>query len=43
MLNKLASYPRQNPLAKSLREIARIERTSFTLPALLPYIMQILY
>jgi TnpA family transposase len=31
MLNKLASYPRQNALAKSLREIGRIERTLFTL------------
>jgi TnpA family transposase len=31
MLNRLASYPRQNALAKALREIGRIERTLFTL------------
>jgi hypothetical protein len=31
MPNKLASYPRQNALAKTLREIGRIERTLFTL------------
>ncbi|CCM10603.1 Transposase for transposon Tn2501 [Cardinium endosymbiont cEper1 of Encarsia pergandiella] len=31
MLNKLASYPKQNGLAKSLREIGRIERTLFML------------
>lgn len=29
MLEKLASYPRQNGLAKALREIGRIERTLF--------------
>lgn len=27
MLKKLASYPKQNGLAKALREIGRIERT----------------
>lgn len=31
MLKKLASYPRQNGLAKALREIGRIERTLFIL------------
>lgn len=31
MLKKLASYPRQNGLAKALREIGRIERTLFML------------
>ncbi len=40
MLKKLASYPKQNGLAKALREIGRIERTLFILdwfrdPALL--------
>ncbi|EHC4324958.1 transposase [Escherichia coli] len=29
MLKKLASYPKQNGLAKALREIGRIERTLF--------------
>jgi TnpA family transposase len=31
ILAKLANYPRQNGLAKALREIGRIERTLFTL------------
>jgi TnpA family transposase len=31
ILGKLANYPRQNGLAKALREIGRIERTLFTL------------
>lgn len=31
MLKKLASYPRQNGLAKALRELGRIERTLFIL------------
>jgi TnpA family transposase len=31
MLRKLASYPRQNSLALSLRELGRIERTLFTI------------
>ncbi len=31
MLRKLASYPKQNGLAKALREIGRIERTLFML------------
>lgn len=31
MLSRLASYPRQNALAKAIREIGRIERTLFTL------------
>ncbi|MGF6477692.1 TnpA family transposase [Pantoea dispersa] len=31
MLKKLASYPKQNGLAKALREIGRIERTLFML------------
>jgi TnpA family transposase len=31
MLKKLASYPKQNGLAKALREISRIERTLFML------------
>jgi TnpA family transposase len=31
MLKKLAAYPRQNGLAKALRELGRIERTLFTL------------
>jgi TnpA family transposase len=31
ILSRLASYPRQNALAKALREIGRIERTLFTL------------
>lgn len=31
MLKKLAGYPRQNPVARSLREIGRIERTLFML------------
>ena len=31
MLKKLSAYPRQNGLAKALREIGRIERTLFTL------------
>jgi TnpA family transposase len=31
ILSRLASYPRQNTLAKALREIGRIERTLFTL------------
>ncbi len=29
MLRKLASYPRQNPVARALREIGRVERTLF--------------
>ncbi|WP_242121280.1 Tn3 family transposase [Sphingomonas lacusdianchii] len=31
MLRKLAGYPRQNPVARSLREIGRVERTLFML------------
>ena len=31
MLKKLANYPKQKGLAKSLREIGRIERTLFML------------
>ena len=31
MLKKLSAYPRQNGLAKALREMGRIERTLFTL------------
>lgn len=31
MLKKLAGYPRQNPVARSLREIGRVERTLFML------------
>jgi len=31
LLRKLAAYPRQNALAKALREVGRIERTLFTL------------
>lgn len=31
ILKKLANYPRQNGLAKALREIGRIERTLFEL------------
>lgn len=31
LLRKLAAYPRQNALAKALREIGRLERTLFTL------------
>jgi TnpA family transposase len=31
MLKKLSAYPRQNGLAKAVREIGRIERTLFTL------------
>ena len=31
MLNKLAGYPRQNPVARALREIGRVERTLFLL------------
>ena len=31
MLKKLSAYPRQNGLAKALREIGRIERALFTL------------
>ena len=31
MLRKLAGYPRQNPVAGSLREIGRVERTLFML------------
>jgi TnpA family transposase len=31
LLRKLAAFPRQNALAKALREIGRIERTLFTL------------
>jgi TnpA family transposase len=31
LLKRLASYPRQNALAKALREIGRVERTLFTL------------
>ena len=31
ILSKLANYPRQNGLAKALREIGKIERTLFTL------------
>src|SRR5271167_2941582 len=31
MLKKLSAYPRQNGLARALREIGRIERTLFTL------------
>lgn len=31
MLKRLSAYPRQNGLAKALREIGRIERTLFTL------------
>src|SRR3984893_19003788 len=30
MLKKLSAYPRQNGLAKALREVGRIERTLFT-------------
>jgi TnpA family transposase len=31
MMKKLASYPKQNGLAKALREIGRIERALFML------------
>ncbi len=31
ILRRLAAYPRQNALAKALREIGRVERTLFTL------------
>ena len=31
MLRKLSGYPRQNPVARSLREIGRVERTLFML------------
>ena len=31
MLRKLAGYPRQNPVARALREIGRVERTLFML------------
>src|SRR3546814_11611915 len=31
MLRKLAGFPRQNPVARALREIGRIERTLFML------------
>ena len=31
LLHRLAAYPRQNALAKALREIGRLERTLFTL------------
>lgn len=31
MLRKLAGYPRQNPVARALREVGRIERTLFML------------
>lgn len=31
MLKKLARYPRQNPVARALREIGRVERTLFML------------
>jgi TnpA family transposase len=31
ILRRLAAYPRQNALAKAIREIGRLERTSFTL------------
>ena len=31
ILRRLAAYPRQNGLAKALREIGRLERTLFTL------------
>ena len=31
MLKKLAGYPRQNPVARALREIGRVERTLFML------------
>ncbi|MEN3177483.1 Tn3 family transposase [Gluconobacter sp. OJA] len=31
MLRKLAGYPRQNPVARTLREIGRVERTLFML------------
>jgi TnpA family transposase len=31
MLKKLSAYPRQNGLAKALREVGQIERTLFTL------------
>jgi TnpA family transposase len=31
MLKRLGAYPRQNGLAKALRELGRIERTLFTL------------
>ena len=31
MLKKLSAYPRQNGLAKALREVGRVERTLFTL------------
>ncbi|MCZ6417917.1 Tn3 family transposase, partial [Vibrio parahaemolyticus] len=31
MMKKLASYPKQNGLAKALREIGRLERTLFML------------
>jgi TnpA family transposase len=34
MLKKLAAYPRQNGLAKALRELGRIERTFFALDRL---------
>ena len=31
LIRRLAAYPKQNPLAKTLREIGRLERTLFTL------------
>ena len=31
MLRKLAGYPRQNPVARALREVGRVERTLFML------------
>jgi TnpA family transposase len=31
MLRKLTSYPRQNGLARALREVGKIEKTLFTL------------
>ena len=31
MLRKLAGYPRQNPIARALREVGRVERTLFML------------
>ena len=31
ILRRLAAYPRQNSLAKALRDLGRLERTLFTL------------
>jgi len=31
MMRRLAAYPKQNALAKTVREIGRLERTLFTL------------